>query len=150
MKKFLLLVAAVLITTVSFAQSTKHALGLRLGNGVELQYEYNFSQKNFLKADLGLNGFGGGFFASATYNWNCFEWDWTPNVGKWYLSAGVGASVGAWGGFQLGVSGDVAFGMKFKGAPITLALDYRPTVYLLHNAWGAGWGGICLSCVYNF
>ena len=150
MKKFLLALAAILMVSGAFAQEHKHAIGLRLGNGAELQYEYHLNSDNFIKANLGLYGFGNSFFVTGTYNWNCFDWNWTPSVGRWFLNAGVGASLGAYaGGFQLGVAGDVAFGIKFK-APISLSLDYRPTIFLLHNSWGHGWGNICLACTYNF
>lgn len=151
MKKFLLaLVALVCVSAVS-AQEYKHAAGLRLGYGVELQYEHNFSSQNFLKANLGLFGYHANFMASATYNWNLFQWNWTPSVGKWFFTAGVGGSLGVWGGgFQLGVSGDAAFGLRFKNVPITLALDYRPTIYFFHHAWGHGFAGASLSATYNF
>ena len=52
-------------------------------------------------------------------------------------------------GAQVGVVGNVAFGIRFN-KPVTLSLDYRPTVYLLHNAWGQGFTGFALTCTYNF
>jgi hypothetical protein len=159
MKKLLLALVAMLVVSGAFAQDYKNSIGLRLGYGAEVQYERHFSSKNYLEANLGLYGFGNSFHANASYNWNCFEWNWTPNVGKWFLSAGVGGALGTWGytnaeganrlGFQVGVLGDVAFGIRFK-KPVTLSLDYRPTIYFLHNAWGAGFYGVALTCTYNF
>lgn len=158
MKKFLLLVAVTLFATSAFAQDYKNSIGLRLGYGAEVQYERHFSAENYLEVNAGLYGFGNSFSANATYNWNCFEWDWTPNAGTWFLSAGVGGSFGTWGyhkdgsdklGFQVGVTGDVAFGIRFN-KPVTLSLDYRPTIYFLHNAWGSGFYGVGLTCTYNF
>lgn len=158
MKKFLLMVAVALFATTAFAQDYKNSIGLRLGYGAELQYERHFSSENYLEVNAGLSGFvGNAFFANATYNWNCFEWNWTPRAGKWFLSAGVGASAGTWGladgdkklGFQVGVCGDVAFGIRFN-APVTLSLDYRPTIYFLHNAWADGFFSGALTCTYNF
>lgn len=160
MKKFLLAIVAVLCVTVVSAQDYKNSIGLRVGYGAELQYERHFSDANYLEVNLGLDGFGGDrIFANATYNWNCFEWDWTPNAGKWFLSAGVGGSVGMWGyendegknklGVQVGVAGDVAFGIRFN-KPVTLSIDYRPTIYFLHNAWGQGFTSFALTCTYNF
>jgi hypothetical protein len=73
--------------------------------------------------------------------------------------AGVGAAVGTWGyqnaegadrlGLQVGVLGDVAFGIRFN-KPVTLSLDYRPTIYFLHDAWAHGFYGVGLTCTYNF
>ena len=159
MKKFLLLAVVAFFATSAFAQDYKNSIGLRVGYGAELQYERHFSSDNYLEANLGLSGFGGDrIFVNATYNWNLCEWDWTPNAGKWFLSAGVGGSVGMWGyekdeahhlGLQVGVAGDVAFGIRFN-KPVTLSVDYRPTVYFLHNAWGQGFTGFALTCTYNF
>ena len=158
MKKFLLAIVAVLCVSAVSAQQYQNSIGLRLGYGAELQYERHFSAENYLEANLGLYGFGNHFDLNATYNWNLCEWDWTPSAGKWFLSAGVGGSLGMWGyehdganrlGLQVGVAGDVAFGIRFN-KPVTLSLDYRPTIYLLHNAWGQGFTGFALTCTYNF
>ena len=151
MKKLLLVLVAVVFASSAFAQDYKNSIGLRLGWGAEVQYERHFSAENYLEANLGLNGFGRDLFVNATYNWNCCEWDWTPSVGKWFLSAGVGASLGIWGfnAFDLGVAGDVAFGLRFN-KPVTLSLDYRPTIYFLQSNWTGGLYGIALTCTYNF
>ena len=150
MKKFLLAIVAVLCVSAVSAQQYENSIGLRLGYGAELQYERHFSAENYLEANLGLYGFGNHFDLNVTYNWNLCEWDWTPSAGKWFLSAGVGASaVAAPQYFNVGVAGDVAFGIRFN-KPVTLSLDYRPTIYLLHNAWGSGFYGVGLTCTYNF
>lgn len=150
MKKFLLAIVAVLCVSAVSAQQYQNSIGLRLGYGAELQYERHFSAENYLEANLGLYGFGNHFDLNATYNWNLCEWDWTPSAGKWFLSAGVGASaVAAPQYFNVGVAGDVAFGIRFN-KPVTLSLDYRPTFYFLHNAWGSGFYGVALTCTYNF
>ncbi len=150
MKKFLLAIVAVLCVSAVSAQEYQNSIGLRLGYGAELQYERHFSAENYLEANLGLYGFGNHFDLNATYNWNLCEWDWTPSAGKWFLSAGVGASaVLAPKYFNVGVAGDVAFGIRFN-KPVTLSLDYRPTLYFLHNAWGSGFYGVALTCTYNF
>lgn len=160
MKKFLLAIVAMVCVASVSAQDYKNSIGLRVGYGVELQYERHFSSENYLEANLGLSGFSfNQIFANATYNWNCFEWDWTPQAGKWFLSAGVGGSVGMWGyqndkgkdvlGLQVGVAGDVAFGIRFN-KPVTLSIDYRPTIYFLHNAWAQGLASFALTCTYNF
>ena len=159
MKKFLLAVVAVLCVTVVSAQEHKNSIGLRIGYGAELQYERHFSAENYLEVNLGLSDFGGDrVFVNGTYNWNLCDWDWTPSAGRWFLSAGVGGSLGMWGyehdganrlGLQVGVAGDVAFGIRFN-APVTLSIDYRPTIYFLHDAWGDGFTSFALTCTYNF
>jgi hypothetical protein len=152
MKKFLLSMVALLCVVGASAQDYKNSIGLRLGYGAELQYEHHFSSKNYLEANLGLEGFDGVLDVNATYNWNCFEWDWTPSAGKWFLSAGVGASAAfAQKYFNLGVTGDVAFGIRFSKTPITLNVDYRPTIYFINfDAIGRGFASFGLTCTYNF
>ena len=77
--------------------------------------------------------------------------NWTPSAGNWFLQAGVGGAVGILkDNFNLGVAGDVAFGIHFSGAPITLAVDYRPTVFLFNDSWGDGFGSFGLSCTFRF
>ena len=146
------------MATGAFAQDYKNSIGLRLGYGAELQYERHFSSENYLEANLGLNGFGSNIFVNVLYNWNLCDWNWTPNAGRWFLSAGVGGAAGLWGyevdganklGAQVGVAGNVAFGIRFN-KPWTLSLDYRPTIYFLHNAWAHGFYGVGLTCTYNF
>ena len=150
-RMFLLLAVVAMFATTAFAQDYKNAIGLRLGYGTELQYEHHFSSENYLEANFGLSGFRGDrIFVNALYNWNLCEWDWTPNAGKWFLSAGVGGSLGMWAKhFQVGVAGNVAFGIRFN-KPVTLSVDYRPTIYFLNNAWAHGFTGFALTCTYNF
>ena len=150
MKKFLLAIVAMLCVAGVSAQNYNNSIGLRIGYGAELQYERHFSAENYLEANLGLYGFANELNVNATYNWNLVEWDWTPNAGTWFLSAGVGGSLAfAPKYFNVGVAGDVAFGIRFN-KPVTLSLDYRPTIFFLHNAWGHGFSGVALTCTYNF
>ena len=159
MKKFLLAIVAMICVAGVSAQDYKNSIGLRIGYGAELQYERHLSADNYLEFNLGLSDFDlNDAFLNVMYNWNCCEWDWTPNAGKWFLSAGVGGAVGTWGyndegadriGFQVGVLGDVAFGIRFN-KPVTLSVDYRPTIYFLHDAWAHGFYGVGITCTYNF
>lgn len=154
MKKLILAVALTIFAATTFAQD--NALGLRVGNGAEVQYERMFDSGNVFKANLGLFDFHGSFMLVGVYNWECCNWsDWTPKAGNWFLQAGVGGALGVYDNgehtnFNVGIAGDVAFGIHFKNTPITLAVDYRPTLFLLHNSFGKGFGSIGLSCVYRF
>ena len=154
MKKLILAAIFCLFAATSFAQN--NALGLRIGSGAELQYEHTLGSGNVLKANAGLFDFDGSFFGTVVYNWEVCNWsDWTPNAGDWFLQAGVGGALGIYNNgenssFNVGVAGDVAFGIHFSGAPITLALDYRPTLFLLNDSLGSGFGSVGLSCVFHF
>ena len=154
MKKLILAVALTIFAATTFAQN--NALGLRVGSGAEIQSEHMYTTGNVLKANVGLFDFNGSFFGTCVYNWECFRWtDWTPKAGNWFLQAGVGGALGIYkkkenSDFNLGITGDVAFGIHFKGAPLTLAVDYRPTLFLLNDSFGNGFGSIGLSCVFRF
>ena len=151
MKKLILAAIFCIFAATSFAQD--NALGLRIGSGVELQYERFLNSGDALKVNVGMFDFDGSFFGTCVYDWQCFNWtDWTPEAGDWFLQAGVGGAIGIVknNGFNVGVAGDVAFGINFSGAPITLALDYRPTLFLLNDSFGSGFGSFGLSCVFRF
>lgn len=154
MKKLILAVALTIFAATTFAQD--NALGLRVGSGAELQYEHMFASGDVLKVNAGLFDFDGSFFGTCVYNWECFSWtDWTPKAGNWFLQAGVGGALGIYDNgessdFNIGIAGDVAFGIHFKGAPISLAVDYRPTLFLLNDSFGKGFGSVGLSCVFRF
>ena len=135
MKKFFLVLVAVLCVASVSAQKTKWAAGLRATYGVQAVGEYFYSSDKYAEARLGLFGGACADF-TALHQWNCCNWDWTPSVGKWYLDAGVGVNLGGaahyvWGG----VAGDVKFGIKFNKVPIRLSVDYTPVIGI------AGWYG---------
>ena len=150
MKKLFLAAIFCMLAATTFAQS--NGLGIRAGSGAELQYERYFGSGDVLKVNAGLFDFDGNFFGTVIYDWECFNWaNWTPNAGNWFLQAGVGGAIGILqDSLNVGVAGNVAFGIHFSGAPITLALDYRPTVFLLDNHWGDGFGSFGLSCTFRF
>lgn len=128
MKKFFLVLVAVLCVASVSAQKTKWAAGLRATYGVQAVGEYFYSSDKYAEARLGIFGGACADF-TALHNWNCCNWDWTPSVGKWYLDAGVGLNLG--GAKQVvfgGVAGQVKFGIKFNKVPIRLSVDYTPVV----------------------
>ncbi|MBO5893073.1 MAG: hypothetical protein J6Q31_02265 [Alistipes sp.] len=154
MKKLILAAIFCLFAVTTFAQN--NALGLRIGSGAELQYDHTFGSGNVLKTNVGLFDFNGSLFGTCIYDWEVCNWaDWTPDAGNWFLQAGVGGAVGIVktenvSDFNIGVAGNVAFGIHFCDAPVTLAIDYRPTIFLLNNSWGSGFGSAGLSCVVHF
>ena len=115
MKKLILLMAVCLAslgtaTTANAQNKTKgdNALGLRFGDGVELLYQRDLTQKNFLQFTLAVPHFEG-LSVTGIYNWRCCQWNWTPKTCDWYLNAGVGGALGLYdfddSGFLVGVAG---------------------------------------------
>lgn len=151
-KKFLTLLLGMAALT-GWAQRTPHALGLHFGAAtIDLEYQYHFSQKNFLDVTAGVFNLDDGFSASALYNWNIREWsNWTPRGGTWKLWGGVGGAVGGlscpdYDGFLFGPAADLGFGITFRGAPVTLGLDYRPVVAFVVG----GNSGVVTQGFWNF
>ena len=170
MKKFLLVLAAICcVATVSAkksvidtAKSADWSVGLRAAYGVQAVAECFYTGDKYFEGRLGLFG---GLAADFTvlHNWNLCNWNWTPKVGKWYLDAGCGASLGGWLGYMYGgVTGDVKFGIKFKKYPIRLAVDYTPIIAIGGSygkykgdsknvgIYGTGFGNDALSATWCF
>lgn len=150
MKKILLLLAVCLSTVAAGAQEHDHAVGLRFGGSAELLYQRELSATNFAQFTLAMPNYDG-ISVTGIYNWRCYEWDWTPRTCVWYLNAGVGAALGAYNfddtGLLLGVAGSCAFGCKFKNAPISLEVDYRPVIGAV---FGGGDKGFFTPGTWNF
>ncbi len=163
MKKiFLVLVAMLCVATVSAqgfkkavdtVASQKWSVGLRATYGVQAVAECFYAGDKYVEGRLGIYGGACADF-TVLHNWNCCNWDWTPKAGKWFLDAGVGASIGgAAHVVTAGVVGDVKFGIKFNKVPIRLAVDYSPQIgiYGLYPAKYFGHAvGFNTSGFYNF
>lgn len=161
MKKIFLVMAAIFCVATVSAQSNfestvknaantiasqKWAIGLRAGSNLEFQAECFYADKAYIQALVGFNYMGihgapeyvNTFGVNFTFlhNWNCCAWDWTPNAGQWFLDAGVGAGVGGNAHYvSFGVAGQVKFGIKFKKAPVRLAIDVTPVVGPWFSYW---------------
>lgn len=140
MKKFLL-IAVALFCVVSVSAQSKFdsalqtiseqtwSAGLRLGSGLQVQAEYAFDNGNYIEGRFGMSWLSSSVTAdfTALYQWQLCNWNWTPNAGKWFLDAGAGINIGGREHFcYLGVAGSVKFGIKFKKAPVKLAIDWTP------------------------
>jgi hypothetical protein len=99
------------------------------------------NQKNYVEARFGLNLVpGAAADLTGLYNWRLFNWDWTPQAGTWFFDAGVGASVGGARQYAyFGATGMARFGFKFRNVPISLSIDYSPTLGL-DFVYGVGGG----------
>ncbi len=137
MKKIILAMATMLCIVTASAQD-KWSVGLRLGSGAQVESEYFYSDKAYLEGLLGLSFVGGNNFDfNLIHNWNCCDWDWTPNAGRWFLDAGVGGRIGGNGNCcYFGVAGQVKFGIQFQEVPIRLAIDVTPSFGPVFNYHG--------------
>ena len=167
MKKFFLVIMTVVLSVSAASaqskvkdafgieQNERCALGLRLGSGAQVIGEYFYGKDVYIDARLGYD-WGQGFGVTALHMWNPMDWNWTPNLGWWFLDAGAGAFVGVPShAVTFGVAGSAKFGILFKEVPIRLALDITPRLGLVaHNGginfYGTGVFNAGIQATYCF
>ena len=137
MKKFILILAAVLGLSAAASAQTK-ALGARFGAGpLEVSYQHWMGDPNFLEVTGGLYIFNGSSFqVTGTYNWMLCEPDWTPR-GNWGVYAGPGVTLGSArvkaedGNYvtsaMYGVVAQLGLEYTFW-FPLQLSIDVRPVI----------------------
>lgn len=160
LKKMLMSLFFVGAAFTASAQSTPHSFGIHFGGSTwDLEYQYHFSQKNFLDVTAGAFMYNDGFNATATYNWNIKQWDhWCDKI-SWKLWGGVGGQIGwtqwdKYDGVYLGPMADLGFGFTGKNVPFTFGVDYRPAFLLcIGNETGIltpGFYNLGLTLTYQF
>ena len=146
MKK--LLVALVAMFCVTAASAQLNNAGVRFGNGFEVVGSYKLSKANYVEGRIGLSG---GLSVTGLYNWHLYDFNWTPQVGKWFFDAGVGAGAYLGGATLIQAVGNAKLGFKLKDYPIGITFEFSPGFYLTDAGDGgkfhAGGGG---SIVYYF
>lgn len=140
MKKFLLLIAAVMITSVASAQYYDWAIGVRGGwDATSLSVKRVFNNGNAAEALVGwsYSKHGSGFNFTGLYELN------VPIIGNGFnLYYGAGAHVGGWNykaghdegknsGFNLGIDAIVGLEYSLKAAPLAFSVDWKPRLDFL-------------------
>ena len=122
-KKLFLLIAL----TMAFSYSNAQEIGLRFGDvtggNVAIDGILN-TGKNRIHADL---SFGHGLGIDVL--WDLLYKPLNPQELHWYV--GIGPSMLIDDPFWLGVSGELGMEYHFRNVPISLGLDWRPTVFLI-------------------
>lgn len=161
MKRLLLVSLFAALAFAARAQYTPHAAGVHFGGStIDLEYQYHFSDKNFLDVTAGIFDLGDGFSAQAVYDWNIKQWaDWTPNFATWKFWGGVGGGIGFYDhdnhdGLLLGPVGTLGFGFTVNDFPLTIGVDYRPMVGMVigddFDIIDSGFKNIGLTATYHF
>ena len=137
MRKTLIL-AIILIATVTISLAQPRAIGGRFGWGVSPSYQHSIGEKNMLQVDIDFLGFYLGIQPTVTYNWIFPINSWNkPGSWNWYAGGGVAGSIywkraKNWG--TVGVAGMIGVEYNFK-FPLQLAFEYRPVVGPWINSW---------------
>lgn len=135
MKKLLVFVAAVMISSAASAQYYDWAIGIRGGfESTSLSVKRVFSSDNALEALIGwsYSDHGSGFNVTGLYEFN------VPVIGNGFrLYYGLGGHVGNWkykeahkkdknDGFNLGVDAVIGFEYSMRSAPLAFSIDWKP------------------------
>jgi len=155
----LALVGACMFT--ASAQDYKSAIGLRLGYPTSISFKHFLNERNAVEVFVG--------FRNYTYvnniNIGALYQVHAPINGveglKWYFGGGAAAFLWTYdddyfpnndyGGFNLGIMGNLGLDYKFATAPINLSLDWVPTFVIgdaYYNGFLGGYGA--LSVRYTF
>ena len=147
MKKIFVILLGMLALSAA-ASAQPRAIGVRMGWGYELSFQYSFAQYQFLQVDLGATVdpylYPDGARLTGTYNFIFSEPMWTSR-GDWAWFAGVGAAVGiihrpeysvneegekVKKDYNYFMAGAVPqFGLEYTfWFPLQLSLDIRPTI----------------------
>lgn len=94
------------------------------------------------------------------HNWRILRMDWTPDYGDWFFDAGAGVKVGGKKNFAyVGIAGMARLGFNFPDVPITLAVDWTPSLgpSIIYGSGfrDASFNSLALAdfgitCTYNF
>ncbi|MGN0201315.1 MAG: hypothetical protein ACI399_00200 [Candidatus Cryptobacteroides sp.] len=156
MKRTIAAIVAILgLTFIASAQPK--ALGVRIGNGIDLSYEHNLVGVNFLEFEAGLDGYNGNdLHLDGVYNFMIATPDWT-SAGSWgfYGGPGVGLALvnvpdsdGA--SVFAGIVGNLGLEYTFN-IPLQISLDIRPRLMFgNNNVWTDGIFSFGLGLRYAF
>jgi len=139
MKKVLaILLVCFAVATAVNAQDK--AIGLKLGNGVEISGQMAMGDANRVEANLGF--IGGGLSLNGYYQW-LKDFPALGDAWKWYYGAGAGIELGS-GYFGLGVGGQAGIEFDLQSVvpslPLQLSIDATPTINII-GGFGFGIGG---------
>ena len=154
-RTFAVIVAILGLTFLASAQPK--AVGVRIGNGIDLSYEQCLGGLNFLEFEGGLDGYNGNnIHLDGVYNFMIATPDWT-SAGSWGFYGGPGAGLaivnvpdsdGA--SVFAGVVGTLGLEYTFN-IPLQISLDLRPRLMFgNNNVWTDGIFSFGIGVRYAF
>ena len=141
MKKLIIALAALLLPVASIqsaqAQEYNTAIGVNLGADIGFGFKHFLGERSAIEAQFGYNLGCDGVMLSAVYQYH------VPLATGFSLYAGGGLNIGVLhlgkhqeSDFAIGLDPTVGFEYKFAGAPIALAVDYKPNInFTPHSQW---------------
>ena len=141
MKKLIIALAALLLPVASIqsaqAQEYNTAIGVNLGADMGFGFKHFLGERSAIEAQFGYNLGCDGVMLSAVYQYH------VPLATGFSLYAGGGLNICVLhlgkhhdSDFAIGLDPTVGFEYKFAGAPIALAVDYKPNInFTPHSQW---------------
>ncbi|PPK85152.1 hypothetical protein CLV84_2044 [Neolewinella xylanilytica] len=145
-------------TSGAQAQDFGSALGVRLGSPLSVSYKNFLSRTSALEVYAGIRNYGeyGWFSINGAYQ---VHTDIAQVYGlQWYYGGGAGLQFWNYdrtveNSVTLGLSGYLGLQYTFYGAPVTLSLDWVPTLFVGRKldddirAFGAGHGALAVRYI---
>lgn len=136
------------------AQDYTSAIGVRFGYPLSVSYKTFISETSAIEAYVGYRGYGGGtkwISINGAYQLHN-DIDAVEGL-QWYYGGGAGAQFWSYdfvegGSTTFSVSGYLGVQYTFTDAPVSLTLDWVPTVFLgssrygAFNSFGGGYGAL--------
>lgn len=142
------------------AQDFGSAVGLRFGYPLSVSYKNFLTETNAVEVYAGLRGYGSFRWISINGAYQIHK-DITDVYGlQWYYGGGAGVQFWSYDFVEessttFSLSGYLGLQYTFQDAPVTLSLDWVPTVFLGNNlglgfnTFGAGYGALAARYVIS-
>jgi len=158
MKKLIFITSFILFVNLLLAQSNKSSVGLRLGTPIAASYKTYLSEDTALEAILGFGNY------SRYVNYTNFRIAYLKNKDipsidltglSWYYGGGAGVFLWSYDDlffreststFAFGLSGYIGLEYNINNLPLSISLDWAPTIILsgFGSGLGAGYGSIAV------
>jgi hypothetical protein len=144
MQKLIVVMAFIMAGMLSNAQE----VGIRFGGtngagGAAIDGIFGLGEFSRIHADLGFYKGGVGIDAL----WDFLHKPLGGEAFNWYVGAGLSTYIGD--DFQIGASGEIGIDYYFNAVPISLGLDWRPTLWITDTRFGADSFGLNVRYVFG-
>lgn len=122
------------------------SFGLRIGlQGVYAIEEYAYRDNKCLEARLGYDWGIEGIWITVLHNWRTFKHN------NLFLDFGCGIDFSPTHTPRVGIAAKIGVGYKLKNTPISLSLDYTPSILynMNHREILSNLANIGISCTFN-
>jgi len=154
------LLAFLLVTTCTLSAQTYHSsIGLRFGYPLSVAYKVFVTERDAVEGYVGYRGFGYSRAVSLNAAYLLHQDLESVDRLQWYYGGGAGLQFWNYddypGSTTLGVSGYLGLEYIVTDAPLSITLDWRPTLFIGtqrspgFNSFGGFYGGIGMRYIID-